>query len=87
MARGTWRVDPVENKALQVKHAQVKVSLSGNRKEQLDIHKKLYGTDPGLPADYGGREGTEAIAFEVAKKHNIETKCRTDLDMDLDKLY
>ena len=87
MARGTWRVDPVENKALQVKHAQVKVSLSGNRKEQLDMHKKLYGTDPRLPADYGGREGTEAIAFEVAKKHNIETKGRTDLDMDLDKLY
>jgi len=91
---GTWREDPVENRALQLKKKKnggggvdpqelSKVS----RSQEMEIHKLLYGQGPGLPADYGGRNGTEAKAFEKAAKHNKETKGRTDLDMDLDKVY
>ena len=58
-----------------------------SRSNQIAIHKNTYGQGPGLPADYGGRDGTEAKAFEEAAKHNRETKGRTDLDMDLDEVY
>ena len=41
-----------------------------------------YGKN--LPSDL---KKTEIQAFQKAKEHNIKTKRRTDLDMDLDKLY
>ena len=41
-----------------------------------------YGKN--LPSNY---KKTEQQAFKEAKEHNIKTKGRTDLDMDLDKLY
>tara|TARA_B100001250_G_scaffold135580_1_gene115984 strand:+ start:551 stop:1714 length:1164 start_codon:yes stop_codon:yes gene_type:complete len=93
MTLGTWRVDPVENRKLQLKKKENggggvdPQKLRGSRSQEMEIHKALYGQGSGLPADYGGRDGTEAKAFEEAAKHNKETKGRTDLDMDLDKVY
>ena len=45
------------------------------RSNQIAIAKDAFGSTGGtgaLPADYGGRNGTEAKAFEEAAKHNKE---------------
>ena len=49
------------------------------RKGRITIHKEKYGQGIGLPKNY---KKTEEQAFKDAAIHNLETKGRSDLDME-----
>ena len=77
MAQGTWRVDPIENRKLQLKKEKdggggvdPQELRTGSRQQEIEMHKKLYGQGPGLPAGYGGQRGTEATEFRKAAAFN-----------------